>query len=182
MSQLTNLLGYQAVWFIAVYGAGAGDSWPALLAALIFATWQLARSAQRSSDLRLIGAALALGMLLDGVLASTGLVRYAASAPALPPGGAPLWILALWVAFALTLNHSLSWLKDRAPLAALLGVCGGPLAYLGAGGLAGAVSLPVPSWPALTCLALGWGTALFCLALLAAAPPRRRIRPAQLPP
>jgi hypothetical protein len=181
MSELANLLGYQAVWFIAVYGAGAGHTWPALLAAVIFASWQLARSAQRGSDLRLIGAALAFGVLIDGVLAYTGLLRYAAAAPALPPGGAPLWVLALWVAFALILNHSLSWLKGRAPLAALLGVCGGPLAYLGAGGLAGAVSFPVPIWRALSCLALGWGTALLCLARLAAAP-RRRSSPAHVPP
>ena len=34
----------------------------------------------------------------------------AAPAPALPAGGAPLWILALWTSFSLTLTRSLAWL------------------------------------------------------------------------
>ena len=42
------------------------------------------------------------GALMDGGLAASGWLVYAASAPSWPP----LWILAIWAAFALTLNHS----------------------------------------------------------------------------
>ena len=163
MSVLGNLLGYQAVWFLAVYGAGAGRAWPALLAAALFALWQLAASRERAADLRLIGAALALGVLIDGALTRSGLVSYASAAPALPPGGAPLWILALWVAFALTLNHSLRWLRGRLVPAILTGAAGGPLAYLAAARLSGAVTLATPPWQALAGLALGWAVALALL-------------------
>jgi hypothetical protein len=47
-------------------------------------------------------------------------------------------------------------------------VAGGPLAYLVAGRLSGAVSFATPSWRALACLAAGGGTALALLAQLAA--------------
>jgi uncharacterized protein DUF2878 len=163
MSLLGNLLGYQAVWFLAVYGAGAGRVWPTLLAATLFAAWQLAVSTERSSDLRLIGIALVLGTLIDGVLARSGLLSYASAAPALPPGGAPLWILALWAAFALTLNHSLRWLRGRPIPAVLVGAIGGPLAYLAAARLSHAVSFAAPAWQPLTALALGWAVALALL-------------------
>jgi len=168
VSTLGNILGYQAVWLIAVYGAGAERASPALCAAGVFAAWQLACSAEVRADLRLIGLALVCGVLLDGSLALSGLVVYAAPAPALPPHGAPLWILGLWTAFALTLNHSLSWLARRPPAAALLGVFGGPLAYLAAARLAGAVQLSPPAWRGIAVLALGWGVALALLAWRAA--------------
>jgi len=164
VSLVGNIIGYQAVWFLAVYGARAGLAWPALLAAALFALWQLAVSGERTSDLRLIGIAVALGMLIDGTLARSGLISYASAAPALPPAGAPLWILALWVAFALTLNHSLRWLRGRLALAVLVGAAGGPLAYLAAARLCGAVSFASPAWRPLAGLALGWGVALGLLA------------------
>jgi|HubBroStandDraft_6_1064221.scaffolds.fasta_scaffold35119_3 hypothetical protein len=173
VSVLGNLLGYQLVWFLAVYGAGAGRAWPALAAAALFALWQLAGSATPRDDLRLIGIGLGCGVLLDGLLARLQLLHYAAAAVALPPGGAPLWILALWVAFALTLNHSLRWLRGRVLRAALLGLLGGPLAYLAAARLAGAVSFVAPAWHALTVLALGWAGALALVAAVAPdAPPQ----------
>jgi hypothetical protein len=178
MGALGNFLGYQAVWFLAVYGAGAQRTSPALCAAGVFAAWQLAYTAEVRADLRLIGTALVCGVLIDGSLARSGLVRYAAPAPALPPHGAPLWILALWTAFALTFNHSLRWLAKRPAAAALLGAVGGPLAYLSASRLAGAVQLSQPAWRGITALAVGWSVALALLAwravpAAAAGPPAR---------
>ena len=176
MGALGNFLGYQAVWFIAVYGAGAQRTSPALCAAGVFAAWQLAYTAEVRADLQLIGLALACGVLIDGSLALSGLIRYSAPGPALPPHGAPLWILARWTAFALTLNHSLRWLAQRPAAAALLGAVGGPLAYLGAARLSGAVELSPPAWRGIAALALGWAVALALLAwraVTAAAGPTR---------
>jgi hypothetical protein len=163
MSALANFLGYQAVWFIAVLGAARDTSWPALAAIAAFAAWQLGVSRTRGADLKLMGVALVSGVLLDGALASSGLLRYAAPAPALPAGGAPLWILALWVAFALTLNHSLAWLRRRLGAAALLGAIGGPLAYAAAARLDGAVVFGAPRGFAAAALAAGWALALCVL-------------------
>jgi hypothetical protein len=169
MSALANFAGYQAVWFIAVLGAGRGLAWPAIAGLAAFAAWQLAMSRTRSADLKLVALAIALGTLLDGILSCDGLLSYAAHGIAFPPGGAPLWILALWGAFALTLNHSLAWMRGRRLAAILLGAVGGPLAYLAAARLSGAVSLPARPAAALTALAVGWGGAMFLLMQGAAA-------------
>jgi hypothetical protein len=167
MKVIGNFLGYQAVWFAAVMGAGASLWWPGVLAAVLFAAWQLAISAQRGADLRLMCAAVGAGCLLDGGLAASGMARYAASAPALPPGGAPLWILALWASFALTLNSSLAYLRRRPIAAVMLGAFGGPLAYAGASQGWQAVSFGAPAWHALACLAIGWAFTMPLLAGLA---------------
>ena len=152
-----NVLGYQAVWLIAVIGAANGTPWPGLLAAPVFVVWQWLASGERAGDVRLVACAVLLGVALDGALAGSGLLRYAAQVPA---ALAPLWILAIWAAFAMTLNHSLAFLKGRIAWAALLGVIGGPLAYLGAARGFHAVEFVAPAWRAFLTLALGWAIAL----------------------
>jgi hypothetical protein len=119
-----------------------------------------------------MGAALALGALIEGVLSYLGWVRYAVAAPALPPGGAPLWILALWVAFALTLTRSLAWLQGRLLLGMVLGAIGAPLSYWSAARGWQAVRFPAPAIAGFAGLALGWALAMPLLLLLA----RRALR------
>ncbi len=53
---------------------------------------------------------------------------------------APVWIVLLWVAVGLTLNHCLSMFKERPWLGGLLAGLGAPLSYLG-GERLGAVSI-----------------------------------------
>lgn len=161
-----SFIGYQLVWFAAVMGAGRGVAWPGIVAALAFAACRLAVGYGRALDLRLIAVALACGMLIDGVAASQRLIHYAASSPALPPGGAPLWILALWSAFALTLTRSLAWLAGRRWLAALLGAFGAPAAYLSAARGWHALIFMPPEWRGLLWLAVGWAIASAALAAL----------------
>lgn len=161
-----NFIGYQLVWLAAVMGAGRGAAWPGVAAALTFATWRLASGNERALDVRLIAFALACGMLIDGGAAATRLIHYAAASPALPPGGAPLWILALWSAFALTLTRSVAWLAGRTWLAALLGAFGAPAAYLSAARGWHALVLAPPAWRGLLWLAAGWAAAAAALAAL----------------
>ncbi|MGH8327504.1 MAG: DUF2878 domain-containing protein, partial [Steroidobacteraceae bacterium] len=158
-----NFLGYEFVWFAAVIGAGHGEAWPGVGAALLFATWQLATARERMLDLRLIAAALVLGTCIDGVAEASGLIRYAAAARALPPGGAPLWILALWVALALTLTRSLAWLRGRPLLGVILGAIGAPLSYLGAANGWHALVFARPAWQGLLWLAVTWAAAITTL-------------------
>ncbi len=162
-----NLIGYQLVWFCAVIAAGHGWAWPGPLAFALFAGWQLANSRHRAADLQLIATAVLLGVLLDGTLALKGWCVYATSAPALPGGGAPIWILTLWGSFALTLNESFRYLQNRPWLAAALGAVGGPAAYFGASRGWHAVTLTAPAWHGVAALAVGWGVAMPLLAGLA---------------
>lgn len=159
-----TLVAYEAVWFVSVIGAGRGLSWPALLAVALFAAWRLRVSTRRSVDVRLMAVAFALGLLFDGVLVRSGLLIYAAAWPA---GIAPAWILALWLAFALTIVPLFGYLQGRPWLAALFGAIGGPMAYLGAARGWQAVRFMPPAWHALLWLALGWGITLPLLTTLA---------------
>lgn len=152
-----NLLGYQAAWFAAVWSAGRGEAWIGMLACLAFVAWQWHASRVRMADARVLLAALGCGLLVDGALAASGLLLYASPQPALP---APAWIVALWGAFALTMNHSMAWFAPRPWLAALFAAVGGPLAYLGAARGFDAVAFPAPAWPALAVLAIAWAVAL----------------------
>ncbi|MGN6579609.1 MAG: DUF2878 domain-containing protein [Bordetella sp.] len=168
-----NFLGYEIVWFAAVIGASRGSALPGLLCAVVFTAWQLSVSHRRASDLRLVGIALLCGLIVDGVLSHMGWMHYAAMSWAVPPG-VPLWILALWVAFAMTLNHSMVWLQGRPAWALALGAAGGPLAYWGASRSWQAVVFEAPAARAAIWLAVGWGIALPLLAGLAARWPAAR--------
>lgn len=167
-----NAVAYQLVWFATVFGAGHGVWWAGPLAVLTFATLHLGivvrDRSERRRDLALVAAAC--GLVIDGVLSGSGAVVFAASLPSVPPGGAPLWMLTLWAAFALTLRHSVRAVTARPVLAALLGAVGGPMAYLGAARATGAVSFPEPSGTTLAMLAGGWCLALGVLAMLASRP------------
>jgi hypothetical protein len=162
-----NLLGYQLVWFINVSGAGHGMVWLGVMASITFVISQLLLSRHPRVDIRLLAVAVLLGVVIDGVLSASGGARYGAPVPALPSGGAPLWILGIWASFALTLNQSLVFLRARPLLALLLGGVGGPLAYLGAARGWQALVFQEPIWPALAWLAFGWAVALPLLAALA---------------
>ena len=159
-----NLIGYQAVWFASVIAAANGRSWLGAAVAFVFVVGQLIASSNRTGDIRLVAVALLFGVAIDGALASSGWLRYASSHPALI---APIWILSMWAAFAMTLNHSLAFLQQRSLWAVALGLLGGPLAYVGASRGFGVLEFQPPGWRALAALAFAWAIALPALAQLA---------------
>jgi hypothetical protein len=167
MSGVVNFAAYQAVWFAVVASAAHRRPELGMAAAGLFVAMQMALSRRRALDVRLMAAAVFLGVIVDGTLGVSGWLRYASAAPALPVHGAPLWILTLWASFALTLTRSLAWLMRRPWLGALLGALGGPLAYASAARGFGAVELVPPAARALAGLALGWGAAIPALAYVA---------------
>ena len=123
---LANVLGNQAVWFVAVIAAGQGRAWPGVLAAAVFVLSQLWRAPQRRDDIRLVGLAILCGLVVDGVASAQGWVVYRAAS--FGDLVAPPWILALWASLAVTLNSAMRALQSRLLLGALLGGIGGPLA------------------------------------------------------
>ncbi len=153
-----NVVGYQAVWFASVGGAGAGLAWAGPLAAAIFVAATLAFGGRARADLRLLAVALPLGILLDTAFAASGWLRYAEPWPW--TWAAPVWIWSLWAGFAMTLNHSMAFLRERPLAAAVLGLFGGPLAYWAAAGAFDAVSFGAPVAWVMGALAIGWAVVL----------------------
>lgn len=151
-------IGFQMVWLACALGAARGLDWPGVAAALVFLAAVLAGRGWDRAEIGAVLASGAFGAIAESLMTASGLVAYAASAP----GAlfAPLWMIALWLAFGGTLP-ALDALVG-APLsvrAVLLGGLAGPLAYL-AGARLGAVQFTGAVWPALLALALIWAVAL----------------------
>ncbi len=81
-------------------------------------------------------------------------------------GAAPLWILALWANFALTMNGCLGWLRQRRVLAAALACVCGPVSYYGGIAL-GTATVTGESWQLFGAIGLAWAVALPLLLSLA---------------
>lgn len=164
MSFWIILTAYEVVWFTALIGAGRGLNWPGVVAAATFIAWRLAVSKQRSVETRLALVAFVFGLSFEGICVNAGLVRYAAPWPL---ACAPLWLIALWVVFALTMLPLFGYLHARPWLAALFGALGGPLAYLAAARGWHVVVFVDPAWHGLLAVAIGWGIAMPLLCTLA---------------
>jgi hypothetical protein len=149
---LRNFIGFQVGWLACVLGAAYGLAWAGTTVALAIVGWHLAQALRPRAELMLVLITATLGATFDSVLTALGWVHFPHGT--LLTGAAPHWMVALWMLFATTLNVSLRWLKRSALLAALFGLIGGPLAYLG-GAKLGAVVF-VEQRAALLTLAIGW--------------------------
>jgi Protein of unknown function (DUF2878) len=158
-----NFFAFQLGWFACVLGGAWHYPFAGAAVALAILAWHLSTALDRSDELKLILCAGAIGWLFDTALLQTGWVSF--NDGALHPGTAPIWMVTLWMLFASTFNVSMSWIKSKLILAALLGAAGGPIAYLGGAGL-GAMQFH-DQQPALIALAIGWATATPLLAMLA---------------
>lgn len=158
---LANALAFQCIWWLLIL---AGPQQPAL-AALALAAWLAAHlwlSDTRRADLAALAALPTLGPWLDVLIEAAGWLEYHGQRPM--DGWATYWIIGLWAAFALTLNHSLRAVISRPLLAVGFGAIGGALAYL-AGARFGAASLPADPVPALIGIGAAWAGVMALLSV-----------------
>ena len=149
--KITNFILFQLAWFICVLGAAYNQTYFALMISVIILLVHFALIKKRLLELKLILTAGIFGLLFDGVLLNFDLIIY--NDPGLPYPITPIWIVMLWMIFAMTLNHSLAWLSQKYYLSILFGAIGGPLAYI-AGEKLGAITLL--SSNSIIMLCVGW--------------------------
>ncbi len=158
-----NFFAFQAGWLGCVLGAANGMPWVGPVIIAMVAGLHLNIVPQPGRELMTLLAALAIGTLADSLLMATGWVSYREGLWI--PGLAPVWLLAMWVGFATTLNGCMRWLRERPWLAAAFGFLGGPAAYY-AGARLGAMNFE--NLPAgLLALALIWALVMPLLYALA---------------
>lgn len=145
MKLIVNALAYQAIWFSAILWATPGAIAGCLIIALLFSI-----SGRKGDDLRMTAFLIFLGMLLDGSLQQVGFFTFTNTGWPIP-----FWLLIIWIGLAMTIHHSLAWLKERLLLAAIFGGIGGPAAYW-AGTRMGAASFNLPLSSSLLVLAALW--------------------------
>jgi len=163
LNNLVNFIASQLLWLASVAGASNGAPLLGPAVFLAFAAYQLSPRRRARGDAALMLLALPLGLLVDSAMAASGLVRYAAPVPV--AWLSPVWILTLWMGFALTFNHSLARVMQRPAWAVAFGAVGGPLSYWVAQRAWGAVEFAEPLWPALLVLGALWGAAMWLLAI-----------------
>jgi len=152
MRIVANLIAFQLGWFACVLGGAHGLPWLGVAFAAVIVGSHLWLAARPLVEAQLLFAVAGIGSLWDGLLVGMGLLEY--------PSGMlvawlpPIWMMALWLLFATTLNVALRWLRGRWPLAAMLGAVGGPLAFYTGAQLGGVTFADPPL--ALAVIGLGW--------------------------
>ena len=161
MSALVNFMLYEAAWFASILGAANGRPFLGVVVSLLVVGWHLRVSPHRGRELKLVFMTGVIGAAWESILTHQQWVHYESS----HPESVPIWILTLWLAFATTINQSLSWLKTHLWLSALLGMLGGPLAWLGGMHLGG-LTLSDP-FMSLVIIGCGWAIIMPVLFILA---------------
>lgn len=144
---LGNALWLQAGWWLCVLGAHR----PWLLL-IVPAGLLLHLRLSPGGEWRVLLAIALVGCLLDSTLGMLGVFSFGQWP--LPP-----WLALLWLVLASGMRHSLAGFARPAWRAVLLGMFGGPLAYLAGARLAG-VDLPLGRLETALVLAPVWALAL----------------------
>lgn len=156
MNNIINFIAFQVIWLIAVIGAANEFIWPTIIAVFGFVIWQLSPKRRHPNDIRFVIYAIIFGLILDSIWQMSGLIKFKLALPYI----APVWILLLWVTFALTFNHSLTWLKKNAYFPIIFGLIGAPLSYY-AGTRLQAISYPEGALFISILLSASWALVIF---------------------
>ena len=129
LKKIFNAVGFQGAWWLCVLGTLWGFPYLGPFAMLIFLMLHMLFIGRGKNELFFLIIMGIVGTIVDSLKASFGFISYV--------GGygsvtiiAPLWITAMWVGFASTINHSLNWAHDKYFLSFMLGAVFGPLAYM----------------------------------------------------
>ncbi len=136
--KIINFVLFQIGWFSCVLGAAKQMPWLGVGFLATFLAWHLSQAKQPTLELILAIIAIIIGGIYDQIMRHFNLLTYQSHGWSTDLPAA--WILALWAEFAMTLNVSLAWLKNRYVIATVFGAIGGPLAYIAAARL-GAVTI-----------------------------------------
>lgn len=165
MNIILNLVLFQIGWVITVYGAGHDVWWAGPMFLLVLAAVTFKLSPWPRTDLALLCSACLIGLIVDSAYVQFGLLRFAEPVPF--ANLAPIWILGMWMSFALTLNHSMRLFKSHLGLAAVFGLIGGPMAYYVAGQKFAAVEMLASPWLVYGAIAVVWAIMTPLLLMLA---------------
>ncbi len=158
-AKLGDFVLMQVGWFACVLGAADGRGWVGPLVVLAAIAVHVAFIApapdERRIELQNVLRFGVLGAAVDAGLTRLGLLVFDGNAVEFL--GMPLWMAALWFLFPILFNSSLAWMRGRHVLAALFGLVGGPLSYLGGESL-GALELGPNRTVALLAIGVVWGT------------------------
>jgi hypothetical protein len=117
---IINALIFNANWFGLIL---LGNKFiPVTVATLL---WHFYQSTERKQEFMLFGFVITTGVVCDTVLTNMGVFLFEERHLFIP-----LWLAFIWASFAVTINHSLSFLKNRPLIQALFAGVGAPMSYI----------------------------------------------------
>ena len=150
-NKIINALGFQGAWWsIALYQEKA-----IYLVILMISLHFLFLKQNRLTEFYFVLSISAFGVLIDSLLFNFDFFKFT-NPMSLNPAIVPLWLMVLWLAFASTLRHCLSWLFKNKYVAFVVGGLGGSLSYIGAANL-GAMTIVQPEFQSFLILFVIWG-------------------------
>jgi hypothetical protein len=154
---LVNFLYFQVLWFGCIL---LGNVF--LPVALVIFLIHTKESAVGQNDLFIMLCCGVIGLIVDSILLNLNVFTFShgqVTTNIIPP-----WLVAIWIAFGMTLNHSLNYFQNRPALAFVAGAFGGPLSYL-AGAKLGAIAIPLGYLQTFIIFACIWAPLFFLLAV-----------------
>jgi hypothetical protein len=138
-----NIIGFNISWLGLVY---LGNGFIPFV--LLFLCFHFIKEAKTSREIIFTLTLSSIGILLDSILQIFGILNFAEQAHL------PFWLIVLWVCFATTLCHSLTFLASSVWLQVIAGLLA-PLSYF-AGNKFGAVQFGYPTTLTYAILASLW--------------------------
>lgn len=150
-SKVVNFVLFQLCWFINVMMPGQLSALITLAAVVLHLSWISQRVAR---ELRFIAMAVFLGVSVDILWQNLGVLSFPENQGYYAEGMIPVWLVAVWLTFATTVNHCLYWMRSWPRLTLLMAPFAGAFAYYSAAQI-GALDIGHGIW-GLLALALGW--------------------------
>ena len=157
MINIINIIGFQIGWWFCALGAQNSLDYIGPIYMLAFVITHMVFFSKKYSEFILIIIGIFLGLIVDSSLKYFNIINYLSTD--IQATLAPLWIVAMWGGFCATLNHSLSWLKNRLLASFILGAVFGPLSYI-AGLKMNIIFFIISPINAVIVLAIVWGISI----------------------
>jgi Protein of unknown function (DUF2878) len=157
LKAISVAIAYQLAWFATAYGAANAVPSIGVIACCAVMLLALVIADDRRNLAVMIAVYGLYGLIAESMLRASGLVVY--MTPGALAGVAPLWIVALWMAFGALMPLSMTWLQDRFVLAAVFGATAAPLSYIAASRL-DALQLSLPMWRGVVAIAVAWAVVM----------------------
>ncbi|MBU3600784.1 DUF2878 domain-containing protein [Polynucleobacter sp. AM-25C3] len=158
MAKFWNFVLFQIGWFACIIGAANQQVFWPVAGTLLYIAIHIYYSPRPILELKLVLKAALFGVAVDTLVANLGFLSFEDAWPSAYLS--PVWMWTLWALVASTINGSLSWLRGRPVLGAVLGAIAGPLSY------EAGIRMGAGSWGAhgqlggLILLGIVWGAAI----------------------
>lgn len=156
VKRVANAIAFQVTWFLCILA----NDYIALIAVCSLFLFHYFFIVKQSREWWLILAFSTAGIVLDSVLQTTKIIQFNGAIELTSSLSiVPIWMMCLWIGFATSLAHALSWFHQNLKTAAFAGATIVPINYYVGLSLSNSSAVE-PLWFALLCIGVSWSILL----------------------